>query len=239
MIKNKKQTLKNEHLAFFNSLPDGNLIPPSLEYKTLSDFINIQPNESLLEVGCGSGQHSLELSKNFKNIITCIEPLKNRTSQLKNVVKKNKIKNLKIKNCSIQEFNSKIKFDIILIINVIHHTPNRNNTIKCLRKFLKPNGRIIMFENNSLNPLFLLFFIFIGELKIHLTRNFFKSNRFYINDEFLKENLHIIKIKRYGFLPTKEFSFGLSFNKLNSLLNNIPIIKELTAFYLYEFKNKK
>jgi len=239
MIKSKKQTFEKEQLEFFNSLPDGNLNPPPLEYKTLSNFIKIQPKESLLEVGCGSGQHSLELSKNFKNTITCIEPSKRRTNQLKKVVKKNNIKNLKIQNCSIQEFNTNIKFDIIMIINVIHHTANRATTIRCLKKFLKPNGRIIMFENNSLNPFFILFFLFIGELKIHLTKNFLKSNRFYIKAEFLNENLYIIKMKRYGFLPTKEYSFGLSFNKLNSLLNKIPIIKELTAFYLYEIKNKK
>lgn len=55
---------------------------------------------------------------------------------------------------TVEELNFVGKFDIIFMANVLHHIPDdlQITTLEYLRKFLKPNGFLYIFEHNPINP---------------------------------------------------------------------------------------
>ncbi len=47
------------------------------------------------------------------------------------------------------------KFDLIFVANVFHHIPRRErgDTMKLLKRLMKPNGELYVFEHNPYNPI--------------------------------------------------------------------------------------
>ena len=132
--------------------------------------------------------------------------------------------------------NQKEHFDIVLCVNMLHHSYDIEQSLRQVYSVLYPGGSLIIFENNPLNPLFPLFFIIIGQLKPHLTRSYFQVNRFFLKKLIINAGLIPISFERYGWLPTMLYNYSLSFKRINEILNIVPIFRELTAFHLIRAK---
>ena len=113
-----------------------------------------KPINSMLEVGCGAGFTVDYLKGKFMNY-TGIDYSENLIKYAK---KHNFNKNVVFECLNINEFISETKFDVILMIGVLHHIPKPENIIKLLSKILSPKGIIVINEPQAGNP-------FIGLLR--------------------------------------------------------------------------
>jgi SAM-dependent methyltransferase len=113
-----------------------------------------KPINNMIEVGCGAGFTVDYLKGKFVNY-TGIDYSEN----LINYAKKHN-SNIKVnfKCLNINEYVSEIKYDVVLMIGVLHHIPKPENVIMSLTKLLSPNGIIVINEPQAGNP-------FIGLLR--------------------------------------------------------------------------
>ena len=111
---------------------------------------NTIKGKKICEIGSGSGRIISMLLKFKPKIIYSIEP--SIAGYLK--IKKNHKgeKKLKIINQSGENFTSPLKFDFIFSIGVLHHIKEPSDVIKNAKKYLKKNGKLIIwvygYENN-------------------------------------------------------------------------------------------
>ena len=90
----------------------------------------------ILDYGCGSGTNIKALTK-FGDVY-CYEKDKRTLDYLSSEYKKDK-KVIIIKNLKRQ-----IKYDLIILAEVLEHIKEDSNALKTLKKFLKPQGQILI-----------------------------------------------------------------------------------------------
>ncbi len=124
--------------------------------KYFDQFIEgyIKENHKILDYGCGPGTFSIKLSNMTKNEVHAIDISESFIDQC------NKIKkDLDIKNFYPQHVDNNIlpysdnTFDFILMFDVIHHLENIDQNFSEIKRVLKKNGKLIVYEPNKLNPL--------------------------------------------------------------------------------------
>jgi hypothetical protein len=114
-----------------------------------------------------------------------------------------------------------------------------NKFISVLKSFLATDGKIIIFENNPLNPLFYPLFVLTGNLRSHLTKEYFNATIYSLR-KFIRQNgLVTERIVRYAFLPTVLYNYSSVFITVNRVLNSLPIINHFCAFHIVICKKTK
>ena len=108
-----------------------------------------QPIKKILEIGCGAGFSVEYLNGKFINY-TGIDYSENLIKYAK---EHNNYKGVKFECLNVNDFDSKFKFDVVLMIGVLHHMPNPEKVIKSLSKILSPGGIIVVNEPQAGNPL--------------------------------------------------------------------------------------
>ena len=108
-----------------------------------------QPIKNILEVGCGAG-FSTEYLKGRYIKYTGIDYSENL---IKYALKHNNNVGANFVCLNINEFETGLKFDVVLMIGVLHHMPNPENVVKSLQKLLTPEGIIVVNEPQAGNPL--------------------------------------------------------------------------------------
>ena len=108
-----------------------------------------QPINKILEVGCGAGFSVNYLKGKFINY-TGVDYSENLINYAK---KYNSGIGIKFKCSNINEFDSDIKFDVVLMIGVLHHMPDPEKAIQGLKKILSPKGIIVVNEPQAGNPI--------------------------------------------------------------------------------------
>ena len=108
-----------------------------------------QPIKKILEVGCGAGFSVEYLKGKFVNF-TGVDYSENLIKYAK---KHNSYTGVKFECLNVNDFNPEIKFDVVLMIGVLHHMPEPEKVIKSLSKILKPDGVIVVNEPQAGNPL--------------------------------------------------------------------------------------
>ena len=124
--------------------------------KYFDNFIQdyVQVNTKVLDYGCGPGTFSIKLSKMTKDEVHGID-ISNAFIDQCNYIKND----LNIKNFYPQHVKNNTlpfddnTFDLILIFDVIHHLENIDENFSEIKRVLKKNGKIIVYEPNKLNPL--------------------------------------------------------------------------------------
>jgi SAM-dependent methyltransferase len=107
------------------------------------------PIKRILEVGCGAG-FSADYLKGKYTSYTGVDYSQNLIDYAN---KHNNYRGVNFKCLNINEFNTDFKFDVVLMIGVLHHMPEPENAIKLLLKILTPKGIIVVNEPQAGNPL--------------------------------------------------------------------------------------
>lgn len=102
----------------------------------------------VLDIGSSTGNISYELGKKVKKVVG-VEPYK-KTYLVS--LKNNEQKNVKFYNCLIENFNTSLKFDLIIALTILEHMSNQDASLEKIFKLLKPNGLFYLTAPNKLWP---------------------------------------------------------------------------------------
>ena len=95
--------------------------------------------DSVLDVGCGTGLLSHELSRHFRSVVALdiSEPM------LAIARKKRSTPNIDYRLCNVDDFSSETGFDAIVSHTMFHHLPSVPATLARLKQWLAPQGRLL------------------------------------------------------------------------------------------------
>jgi len=102
---------------------------------------------TVLDAGSGRGEYVLEMSKYFKKVVG-VEPFKDAYAfGVKSTPKK--IKNVAFYNSGIEKYNSKEKYDLIVMLTVFEHLKNPKNAFNKVFSLLKKDGVVYLTAPNK------------------------------------------------------------------------------------------
>ena len=230
MPTNFEQSQKIEFDRFFQNLgiPDNRAL--QIEFETLLRFMGNLAGKRVLDLGCGIGRNGIKLAQ-YAGEVVGYDISDVAVAKANEFAKQLGIGNFRAELNNFSDVD-KEGFDVILCVNMLHHSSSPLQVLGSISRALRPGGQLIIMENNPLNPLFPIFFMMIGQLKAHFTKQFLMVNRFTLAKLIAASNMAIASIERHGFLPTFLYNHSLLFKSLNESINRIPLINELTAFYL-------
>ncbi len=116
-------------------------------YAFIKKFIK---NKLVLEIGSGNGYGAYKLSKHAKKILA----LDKDKLSIQKSNEKLRSKNLIFINSDIESFNSKEKFDVIIVLQTIEHIRDPKKLLKKIKSFLKDNGLVIISTPNRITQSF-------------------------------------------------------------------------------------
>ena len=180
-------------------------------------------NLKILDIGCGGGLLSEPMSRLGANVVG-IDASKKNIEVAKFHAKKNKLK-IDYKVASPEMLKTKVKFDVILNMEIVEHVENINSFINQSSKFLKKNG--VMFVATLNKTLKSYAFAIIGAEYI------LKWLPIGTHDweKFVKPS-DLIKISKKNNLSLKKVN-GMKFNILD---NSWKISNDTSVNYIVIFK---
>lgn len=185
--------------------------------------------KTILDLGCGTGKFGLKLASEAKKVVG-IDISKASVAIANRTAKRYKIKNFEGVVGDFKNQGYKNYFDIVLAVNLIHHADDLEVILKHVGKALKKNGKLVIFEMNSMNLLFIPFLIYYGQARSHLTWQYLRSNVFSLKYVLFRNGYKVESLRRWGWLPTALYNRSLFFKKINQFLNQVPLINLFTAF---------
>jgi phospholipid N-methyltransferase len=114
-------------------------------YEIISNYIKLNTNSNILEIGAGDGIVSQEINNKWQPKLFLIEPGENLYKLLYNKFRNNK--NISIENTTFEKFQNKIKFDAIFSATAFHWL-DLTKKYKKSYDMLKDDGLLILFWNN-------------------------------------------------------------------------------------------
>ena len=115
---------------------------------------HISDNLNILDYGCGPGTFLMKLNKLSNSNLYGVDISDEFIEQSINNFKKYNINNIKVQKVEPEKlpFEDQ-KFDVILIVDVIHHLDDIKKNINEIKRILKKGGKLLIYEPNKLNPL--------------------------------------------------------------------------------------
>ncbi len=205
------------------------------ELNTLLRFMPNLSSSSILDIGCGRGRFAIPIAKIAKNVVG-IDTSDYSIKLFCGQIKKERLQNISARVMDFHDLPNEKKFDYVLMVNAVHHIPEMKVLLEKVRKVLRKNGRLIIYEFNPLNPLYIPFLIYYKQASMHMNREYFRSNIWTMGRIFGRSNYSEVSKFRYGFLPTVLYNVSPIFVKINTALNSIPLLNQLCAFHILSYK---
>lgn len=134
-------------------------IPQGVVSSLVSEILDVAKNNlktpvnklKVLDVGSGNGEYVLEISRHVSKVIG-VEPYGYAFNNSLRMQRISKVNNVKYYKCAVENFNTHIKFDLILSLTTIEHMPNGEKSFDKIFNLLKPGGIIYITAPNKLWP---------------------------------------------------------------------------------------
>ena len=110
--------------------------------KIVYDLLGNLHDKEILDVGCGNGVISLEYAK--KNNLTMIDISAKMLELAREKAELLHINNINYIESSIEKFDSKKKYDVIIAVGLLSHVTSIHSTIVQLNSLLQKNGNLII-----------------------------------------------------------------------------------------------
>ena len=117
--------------------------------KWIFDIVKLKENESVLDVGCGTGKQLIPMTEKTQGMIVGVDISKQSLDCIKDTLNtKNTNANVKLILSSMEELYEKIKqlpkFDIIISCFAVYYSKKPEETLLQLKDLLKDNGRLFI-----------------------------------------------------------------------------------------------
>jgi len=113
----------------------------------------ISPDQKVLDVGCGNGVFLPILSPKCRRLVG-VDISSDMLNDASDTIAKLKCNNISLVHSSVEDMPFETcEFDLIVIVDVLHHLPEPKVALSEIKRVLKPGGRVLVFEPNKLNPL--------------------------------------------------------------------------------------
>jgi len=129
------------------------------ESKSIKQFFTdpvsrlLKPEDVVLDLGCGAGMFIPIVAPLCARLVG-IEVSPVFVDRSRDVVKHLGLKNTSIIMASSDKMPiGKDKFDVIIVVDVLHHLRQLDKTLSEIKRVLKPGGLVIVYEPNKLNLL--------------------------------------------------------------------------------------
>ncbi len=117
---------------------------------------HVKRTDRVLDIGCGSGGFLLAAAPHCKDI-TGVDITEQFVIAAQNTAKESGVTNATIQHVKTETLPFPPEsFDVVIMVDVIHHLDDIQGTLSEALRVLKHNGKIIVFEPNKLNPLLAL-----------------------------------------------------------------------------------
>jgi len=205
------------------------------ELQTLVRFMPNLASASVLDIGCGTGRMSLRLAKIAKRVVG-IDTSGYSIKTFLDQAKKERLHNVSAFAMDFHDLPNKKKFDYVLMVNVVHHIPDIDKTLAKIRRILRKNGTLVIYEFNPINLLYIPFLVYYKQVAIHVNREYFRSNIWALRRILDRAGYSPNSMFRHGFLPTILYNVSPLFLKLNTALNAVPMVNQFCAFHILTYK---
>lgn len=141
--------------------PDKSINSPSIKtYFTNKIFSLIKPTDKVIDIGCGLGMFLPSISPLCKELIGIdVSPAFVEASL--DTIARFGLKNTNVIMSKSEELPfPDNEFDLIIMVDVIHHVYYLSETISEMKRVSKPGSKIIIYEPNILNPALFLMCLF-------------------------------------------------------------------------------
>ena len=102
----------------------------------------LEPGQSVLELGCGWGSLSLWMAEHFPGShITSVSNSKSQRQYIENEARARGLTNLQVITCDINDFDPGSPFDRIVSVEMFEHVRNHRKLFGKIRSWLKPGGK--------------------------------------------------------------------------------------------------
>ena len=118
------------------------------EAEQIVNRLEITPEDTVLDFGCGTGGIALNIANYCKKVI-CVDISETMLEVLKNKAEKGKIKNIETHCAGFLTYNHEHeKIDKIVSIAALHHLPDFWKSVALLRMndILKVDGKLFLFD---------------------------------------------------------------------------------------------
>jgi SAM-dependent methyltransferase len=100
---------------------------------------------NILDAGSGTGVISFAVGKKFPEARVHGIDISEHSAVIGNhIAEKTGIKNTKFSNFSIENFNEKNTFDLVVCVDILEHIENDSDTIQALYDFIAPGGLLLL-----------------------------------------------------------------------------------------------
>jgi 2-polyprenyl-3-methyl-5-hydroxy-6-metoxy-1,4-benzoquinol methylase len=140
-------------LGMSNRYGEGNRIQEMFLKRYFDETIvlEIDHQDHILDFGCGPGIFSARLAKMGGHVVG-VDISQEFVNQAKNRVNLENTKFIHIGSSLSDALETQKKFDVIVLVDVIHHLDDIKVSLKEASIFLKEGGKIIVYEPNLINP---------------------------------------------------------------------------------------
>lgn len=202
-----------------------------LEFEALQRSMGKLTGKRVLDIGCGGGRHALRLAR-FAEEVVGVDISKKSIDLANQTAQKLGVKNFR---GVVGDYHSPVEnaaFDVAIMVNVFHHIDDIETVLESIARSLKDDGKLIIFEFNPLNILFVPFLVVHGQVKAHFNAQYLRSNIVSLKKYLTRSGWRPMCIEKYALLPTILYNYSRFFERLNSILNSIPGVRALAAFHI-------
>jgi len=189
----------------------------------IAGYLNIQPGETVLEVGVGTGVHAKRLLEKYAPpdiyFIGCdlspamVEETRKKLKSFPNVrLFSAPGESLPLENSSV---------DKAYISGSLHHFDNKRKGLEELVRVVKSGGLIVISEPNIFNPINFVLTL----LKFKTERGQFQTRSHALQRLFSGLPVRIIDQKLFNFTPPFLKAASQIFDKIDSLMENVPVLR--------------
>jgi SAM-dependent methyltransferase len=124
--------------------------------ETMVQALNVQPGQTVCDMGCGNGFYTLKLAKlvGENGRVYAVDIQREMLGMLEAEAEEQKLENIETVLGTVVDPKLPVaSMDLVLLVDVYHEFSHPEQMLAAIRKSLKPNGRIALVEFRAEDPL--------------------------------------------------------------------------------------